>query len=378
MKKLTLLFSMIILFAGFAAAQDNGSVEQKLDSLTQDIKALKKAVSAVKFSGLMFGDYFYNAKANNGANQDLNGFQFRRIYITTDYAINETFSSRFRLEADQSLSSNTSGGKLGVMVKDAWLKWGNIFSGSDLIFGLSPTPAFDVSEGAWGHRYLEKTILDLNGVVGSRDLGIDLKGKFDNGGMVKYWLKIGNNSGNAPETDKYKRFYGLLEFNPSPNLLVTVYGDYASAANKRDTALATFVNNSAFVGSFLVNYRQKGSFSIGVEGFIKSQQNNYTTNTHSVALESQSGNGISIWGFVNLSEKVQVVARYDGYDPNTANSNSASISDAKGLLLAGLQFNPSKNTAITPNIEIIHYQAKPSNGGVSQDVIPRVTFFWEF
>ena len=51
------------------------------------------------------------------------------------------------------------------MVKDAWLKWKNIFSGSDLIFGISPTPAFDVSEGAWGHRYLEKTIMDLDGIV---------------------------------------------------------------------------------------------------------------------------------------------------------------------------------------------------------------------
>ena len=34
------------------------------------------------------------------------------------------------------------------MVKDAYLQWNNIFSGSNLIFGLSPTPAFDVSEGA--------------------------------------------------------------------------------------------------------------------------------------------------------------------------------------------------------------------------------------
>ena len=357
MKKLTLLFSMLLFAASLVNVQ---------------------AQNMPKFSGLMFGDYFYNQKANNGANQDLNGFQYRRIYITADYAIADNFSSRFRLETDQSANSNTAGGKLGVMVKDAWLKWSNIFAGSDLIFGLSPTPAFDVAEGAWGHRYLEKTILDLNGVVSSRDLGIDLKGKFDDAGMVKYWLKIGNNSGNAPETDKYKRFYGLLEFDPSPNLLITVYGDYASAANKRDTALASFVSNGAFVGSFLLNYRQKGSFSIGVEGFIKSQANNYTTNAHSVALASQSGNGISVWGFVNLSDKVQLVARYDGYDPNTANSNAASISDAKGLLLAGLQFNPSKNTAITPNIEIIHYQAKPTNGGVSQDVIPRVTFFWEF
>lgn len=360
MKKLTLLFSML-LFAG------------SLVSL--------HAQNMPKFSGLMFGDYYYNTSANNGANKDLNGFQLRRIYITTDYAIDETFSARFRLESDQTSGSNTAGGKYGVMVKDAYLKWGNIFSGSDLIFGLSPTPAFDVSEGAWGHRYLEKTIMDLNGVVSSRDMGVDLKGKFDDGGTVKYWVKIGNNSSNnasnttGAETDKYKRFYGLLEFDPSPNLLFTVYGDYASAANKFDKVTGTYDANGAFVGALFLNYREKGSFSIGAEGFIKSQQNNYTPNTSTTALTTQSGNGISIWAYANLSTTVQIVARYDGYDPNT---NSNSILDAKSLILAGIQFSPSKHVNVTPNIEVTHYQAAPTAGGSASDVVPRVTFYWEF
>ena len=50
----------------------------------------------------------------------------------------------------------------------------------------------------------------------SRDLGADLKGKFDEKGTAKYWVKIGNNSGNSPEANKDKRVYGLLEFDPSP------------------------------------------------------------------------------------------------------------------------------------------------------------------
>lgn len=353
MKKLTLLFSMLLIFAGLINAQDQ---------------------SSVKFSGLMFGDYFYNAAQNNGANRDLNGFQFRRIYITTDYKIDLTFSSRFRLESDQSSNSNTAGGKLGVMVKDAYLQWNNIFSGSNLIFGLSPTPAFDVSEGAWGHRYLEKTIMDLNGIVSSRDLGVDLKGKFDDGGTVKYWVKIGNNSSNGPETDKYKRFYGLLEFDPSANLLFTIYGDYASAAKKLDPSNGAFDNNSAFVGALFLNYREAGSFSIGAEGFLRSVPNNYSPNK-TTALSTQTSDGISLWGYVNFSENCQLVVRYDGYDPNT---NANVTNDAKSLILAGLQFNASKHIEITPNIEITHYQAAPTAGGSASDVVPRVTFYWVF
>ena len=73
-----------------------------------------------KISGYMFGDYFYNAARDtsitslpnvaNGGAKDLRGFQLRRIYFTYDYDISEIFSTRFRLEADQ--SSNTGSNKI--------------------------------------------------------------------------------------------------------------------------------------------------------------------------------------------------------------------------------------------------------------------------
>lgn len=330
------------------------------------------AQSSPKFSGLMFGDYFYNAAAHDASQKDLNGFQFRRIYITTDYTISDNFNTRFRLESDQSNNSLTPGGKLGVMVKDAWLQWKNIFKGSNLIVGISPTPAFDVSEGAWGHRYVEKTILDLFGVVPSRDFGVDLKGNFGDGSIVKYWVKIGNNSGNSPEANKHKRFYGMLQFDPSENIVFTVYGDYASAPQKFDAFDKTSKSNNSFVGAAFFNYKQKGVFSVGVEGFIKSQQNNFAANVNS-ALASQNGSGISVWGFVNITENAQLVGRFDTYDPNSDLSN-----DGKGLILAGVQFNPIKNVSVTPNVEVITYQADSKNGGDKNDIVPRLTFSWEF
>ncbi len=133
-----------------------------------------------KIHGYMFGDYFYNlsrdANASSISNavekgeKDFNAFQFRRIYFGYDYTINEKFSTRFRVEADQ--KENTSGGKIGLFVKDAYLKWKNIIDGSDLIVGFSPTPSFGVSEDYWGYRSLEKTIMDLRKVASSRDFGV--------------------------------------------------------------------------------------------------------------------------------------------------------------------------------------------------------------
>ncbi len=343
MKKLIMGMSYVLLLLSSVYAQNKGP----------------------KFSGLMFGDYFYNVSAYNSTQKKNNGFQFRRIYITTDYNISDDFSTRFRLAADQ--GEITNNGKITTMIKDAWLKWKGIFSGSDFIFGISPTPAYDISEGAWGHRYLEMTIMDLDHIVSSRDFGVDLKGKLDQNGSVKYWLKIGNNSGNSPETNKNKRIYGLLEFNPFPELLFTLYGDYASYPDNNGKS------NDAIVGAGFINYRQKGKFSIGLEGFLKNQQNNYTLSNGN--LDSQMGIGISIWAYTNISDKVQIVGRFDTFDPNT---NSNSNKDGKNFILAGVQFNPIEHVCITPNIEVFTYQADPENGGDKSDVVPRFSFFWEF
>jgi hypothetical protein len=348
MKKVLLLFLALFFAVSSSFAQDD--------------------FPKVNIHGLTFGDLFYNVSSSNPANKDVNGVRINRVYFTGDFTLSNQFSSRFRLETHQLYD-----GTFGMYVKDAWMKWSNIFSGSDLIFGISPTPAFDVSEGAWGHRYLEKTIMDLNGIVGSRDMGIDLKGKFDEGGTVKYWIKIGNNSGNKPEGDKYKRYYGLLEFDPSPSLLITLYGDYASAAPVKLNG--TSYDHGAVVAAAFINYREKGVFSIGFEGFIRSIQNNYPAQT-GTSLTSQSGHGISIWAYANLSPTVQLVGRFDNVDPNTASYGGAQY-DATNLILAGVQFNPIKSVSITPNVEVFTHQAPP-NTTVDSDVTPRISFYWEF
>ncbi|HKJ81981.1 MAG TPA: hypothetical protein VJ954_08160 [Ignavibacteriaceae bacterium] len=340
-----ILFATLIIFN--ANAQDKNAVG---------------AVGPVKFSGLMFGDLFYNAQAINPANRDLNGFQFRRIYVTADYTINDQFTSRFRME-----SAISSGANIGVFVKDAWLKWKNVFKGSDLIVGMSPTPAFDASEGAWGYRALEKTIMDYFKIVSSRDIGIDLKGRLDDAGVAQYWVKIGDGSGNKPETDKYKRYYARLMFKPSSNLLLTVYGDYASHAPKLDTFDGKMKNNSAFVAAGFINYKHDNAFSIGVEGFIKSQQNNFATTG---ALETQSGFGVSVWAKAMVSDKVGIVGRYDTYDPNT---NSAITNDKQGLIIGAIDFKVAPKVSVMPGVEVHTVQ-----GANDSDITPRVTFFWQF
>lgn len=340
--------------------------------LTISLSTLTLAQNAPKFSGVAYTDYFYNIDNSIPANKDLNGFQIRRIYFTTDFSVADNFDSRFRLETDQSASSNTAGGKLGVMVKDAYLKWKGIFSGSDLVVGISPTPAFDISEAAWSYRSLEKTILDLNGIVSSRDFGIDLKGKLTESGNVSYWFKYGNNSSNSPETNKYKRYYALFRFKLSDQVQATINADYASNAQKFDTVDKTSKANNQVVASLFVGYKPSDNFSAGVEAFTRSIQNNYRKSA-TETLSSQSSFGFSVWAWGSLSESYKLVGRFDNYDPNT----SADL-DAKSLIMAGLDYKAAKNVSVIPNFQYVSYQAKDASGKALNDLTARVTFAYSF
>lgn len=357
MKRFFLLISLIVSLSAVSFAQD---VKDK-----------------VKISGLMYGDYFYNINNIDGNQTNMNGFQFRRIYFTTDFSVADDFDARFRLESDGSSKSNTGGGQYGVMVKDAYLKWKGIFTGSDMLFGISATPAFDISEAAWGYRSLEKTIMDLNGIVSSRDLGVDLKGKITESGSVNYWAKIGNNNANSPENDKFKRYYLLLQIKPVEGFQATIYGDYAAKADIKDVNNGNaFTSNDAIVAALFLNYQQKNDFALGFEGFTRTINNNYAATAKTV-LANQSSLGLSFWAWASLAEKLRLVARYDNYNNNTDNDNDQTTAS---LILAGIDWRVAKNVSIIPNVEVTTYK-NPKNANAStssSNLAGRVTFAFTF
>jgi hypothetical protein len=319
-----------------------------------------------KFSGYMFGDYFYNIQQRDTTKKELNGFQFRRIYFTYDYAISSNFDSRFRLEADQ--SALTSNGKVGVFVKDAYLKWKGIFTGSDLVFGFSPTPAFEISEELWAYRSLEKTIMDLRGIVSSRDLGIDLKGKLTGDGVVNYWLKFGNNSGNSPESDKFKRYYGQIDLKISPQVRATAYADFDAQSKRIDAVDGKTKDNNRMVFAGFLSYRDENKYTLGVEGFYRTLQNNFRPAAGAV-LQDQKGFGVTAFAWGAVSDEIRLVGRFDHYDPNTDVNN-----DGINLFIVALDYMPAKDVHVMPNLYLQTYQAP----NAASDVIGRVTFYYIF
>ncbi|HUL42912.1 MAG TPA: hypothetical protein VLY03_01005 [Bacteroidota bacterium] len=346
-------------------------------------------------SGYMFGDYFYNiardssfagakppSKTALSGPKDMQGFQFRRIYFTYDDDISSQFTSRFRLEADQSVLVNN---KIETYVKDAYLKWKGVFEGSDIIFGIQPTTAFDISETWWAYRPLEKTIMDLRGIIPSRDFGVALRGKVTGDGMLNYWAMIANGDGNSPVGSKFRRYSLNLQVK-ADQFQATLNGDYRAQAPINDptstsTPAATF-SNDIFTGSVFAGYKEPNSYSFGVEAFWQSMFHSIVDSSSAARprpLTGRNAIGFSVFGSVNLQNDLLIVGRYDYFDPD---NNSYFKGDSRNYIIAGLDWKANKNVSIMPNVQIETYESVPLANGTTlsfdSSVTGRVTIYYVF
>ena len=308
--------------------------------------------------------------------KDLNGFLLRRAYLNYDKNISDKFSARFRLEADS--NSNSSNNKISVFVKDASLKWKNIFEGTDFIFGIQPVPSFEVSEKYWGYRSLEKTIQDLRGFVSSRDFGIAFRGKISESSNVNYTVMFGNNSANSPETDKYKRYYAAVDFSPVNNFTIALTGDFKSRASINDpnNTNATLSHNS-ILGSLFLGYGEKNKYSFGVEGVYQIDQNGWINSQDISPKEIRNVNalGISAFGYYWFTETISGLVRYDYFDPNM---DSDFKGDSRNYFIAGIDFKADKNISIIPNVIYESYESIPNGLSFDPSVTARVTLYYNF
>ena len=360
-----------------------------------------------KLSGVFYGDYFYNVVRDtavyraNLPNSALNGpesnqgFVIRRVYFTYDYDLAEQFATRFRVELDETPNSSgayniLSTGNVGVFVKDAWLRWKNIFKGSDLYFGIQPTSAYEISEGIWAYRGLEKTIMDLRGIVSSRHLGVALRGKFDDDGMFGYWVTVANqNSGVQPKDltttvrngDKYNLYSLSLAYRPTEEVTLTLYGDYRPTYPVTDPASTAVpkatVSNNTLTGALFASYKDGNEFAIGAEAFTQQSSHTYADPVAVNQLKTLAKVGISVFGWYNFSDEFGAIGRYDYYDPKSGSDNSEK-GDSRGYILAGLTYKPAKNVQVIPNLLVETYESIPNGRSIDAAVTARLTFLFSF
>jgi len=321
----------------------------------------KEEDSGGKFSGYMFGDYYYFFKDHNPELNDQRGIWFRRIYFTYDYKINNSFSTRLRLEMNNEFDFETEI-SMTPFVKDAWFKYK--FSNQALIIGISPTPTFQITQKMWGYRSVEKTPLDLQRMASSRDFGIALKGRFDDNGMFRYYLMWSNGSSNKQEIDKGKSGLLSLAFYPVKEFVIEIYGDYADHTGNTD-----WYTLQAFAG-----YKIK-TFRVGILYADQTRQGEDVENTKLRVA--------SLFVAGDVSKHFSLFGRVDrNFDPNPQGDKIPFIpfdpTASNIFFVGGIDWHPIKQVKFMPNVEIVKYDENDDGVTPVTDVIGRITFFWGF
>lgn len=328
-----------------------------------------------KIHGLMFGDYYYLAQDHLPSQNNMQAFEYRRIYLTADYDIAPNFHARMRLESDPT-GSNLGNGKLSTWVKDAFIDWHNPIPNSDLIIGLQGTWDINFAEPTFGYRPLEKTIQDLHGISSSRDLGVSFTQRFTH--QFSAGLLVGNNSGNSgglyPDNAngaptnldpkfRYKSAYLFLKY-VDDGFTVYLDGQYSGEPNQQDIQ----------TGDLILNYKTD-TYSIGVQGFLNT--------VHKADPDGSNLNrdGISFNGWVTLVKDLNLIGRYDIYDGNTSSKyqnvtlgSNQFLYCTQNFLLAALDYKVNDHVHFMPNLEYTTYGVS----GSKPDVMYRVTYYFDF
>ncbi len=310
----------------------------------------------VRLGGLAYLDAYYRLASPDSARVDLHGFTYRRLYLTTDVGFSDAFSARARLEA----GDGTLGPRGAVpFVKDLYLRW-QAPGEHRLTLGITPPPAFDVTEDAWGYRSLERTVMDLSGVVSSRDLGLRADGPIPSGpdGLLRYGLMVGNNEGVFPEDDRHKRGYAQLQVRPAAPAVFALGGTLAAFPDDRETdralhALAAYVADA---------------WRAGVEGYVRALGFEGTE-------EELTGAGVSIFAVAEVADGVELVGRFDRVRREAfADDAEGAVETGYGsLALLGVSYAPIEYVRLTPNLRWAR-----TDGAEDADVLARFTVDFSF
>ncbi len=363
--------------------------------------------------GYAFGDFYYKGHTDpsnrGGSNQysgvanDRNAFQLRRIYLGYDYDITKKFSAELLLAAEDN-STNfgnapTSGsgdqlvdGKYSFYIKLLNLRWKNIWKGTDLVIGQQATPAFPLlSEKIWSYRSIERTVTDIRRTP-SFDLGAGLQGTFDpDTKNYGYNLLVANGTGAKAENDIYKWFYGDIYAKFfGQKLVFDLYADYEKLSG--NTATTSAVSRNMIKGYVAYTIPK---FTVGVEAFTNNLKNGAlaTRADKSTAVFDQTAIAYSVYvrGAI-YKDKVGFYARYDTYNPDTKGLDGVNFVSYKGLvsnydpnnkeqfITAGLDFMPTKNVHLMPNVWYNSYKNQLSPGTIPNgfDVVYRMTAYFTF
>lgn len=311
------------------------------------------------FSGLMYGDYYYMVKNHDKDVENMNGFWFRRIYLTYDNTIDDRFSIRFRYELNSAGDFESSSG-ITTKVKDAYLQWS--LGRHRLVFGISPIPTSYTIEKNWGYRSLAKSAFTFHRMGSTRDFGISAKGTFGPANKWYYHMTVGNGTGSGTETNKHKKIMGAIGFHPIPSITIEIYGDYDARTN----------DNDRYAYQLYGYYKFKSGSNIGIHyGYQKRD-----------GAQVVDFDFVSFLGAFSFSEKLKFVGRLDRTFAPSPDGKKITYypfdnTTEATMMIAGVDWKAASGVNFIPNIVLTFYD-EVNGRQPDTDCMPRLTLFYKF
>lgn len=310
-------------------------------------------VAQPRVSGMVFADAQHQLHGTS-VPADSSSFRFRRVQLTVDHDLDSVFSARVQLEADD--NELTGKGKSATFLKQVWLRWSHLGVFGDLTMGLSPTPTWSTAEGFWGYRSLDKTVLDVQGLGASTDMGVALQRAASAAHPLGWHLMLSNGGGQKPENSAGKKLALSVPYRFG-DVTLEAMADYEDERGTTDRW-----TTKAFVGW------QHADDAAGIELYRR------VNARAGAALADVEPRGVSVFGRHRLTPHWRAVGRIDMTDPDR---NAGRVGYRETYFIAALDAAPHANVHVLPNVLVRTYSAKASTlPDRKADVTLRVTLHW--
>lgn len=415
MKKIYLSVFVFIFACTFAYGQDNGfKPEVKLGATVftgwefnvDNAEFISKLDTSAVNSSAAFG---FNPTAHQ-FETSMNSFYLERAYINVKASLAPNVKARVTPDI---ISFKDQSGKTQYRfgVKYAWFDWTAFKENSglalDFTLGVIPNRWIEKNEGYMGFRGFAKSFTDFGfttsatvsgntvsrstgSFFSSADLGAEGMLTFPKGYSELYVRALnGNGYSNLNLDNRFKDFQTVVYIHPLAGQISRKMDALKKSGKSRLAGIndltigglvylgklgmgenpsgAQFIRNRfGGLANLKVNFKKIGFFRIGGEFDVQSNQNPSAVNPDSAVTTTASG--FSAWLEFNppvqeLMERLSFFARFDQFDPNTANESTSTTSfndntDKQNLLILGLVYKPAKVLTLGLTYQSVMYQSE--------------------
>jgi hypothetical protein len=272
------------------------------------------AFPQVKAGGVLFAHYGY--LLTDGAD-GYNEFAIDRAYVRADAQITKRLAARITLDADHMKATDASGAPLDtkyrVFLKHAYLEVKDLFPGVKLRAGMVDTPYTPFYDAFWGNRYITESFAKSQKLLETADLGVGAWGEHGKG-LVAWNLSLLNGEG-----------YGNVEVDGGKAVQARLTVDPPAPGGKQGLPVSGFVSYNTHAATDTATLTWAGATGYKT-GWIVAWGEILGTST-----DGTDGLGYSLTLNPKLPKVAGIVARYDHFDPDTADDD-----DANTVLLAGV------------------------------------------